>query len=210
MPDCEQVLARNVSVSESIGIDATENMAKLYNEQAQNEIASTPRSAYCGNLADPSDPAPAAFADAKFFEFDLAGVGLGWHHFDNCELAAERLVERLKPGGVLFIVDFASHEAHEDGEARRQSGITHNGFSEAQIKAMFEDAGAGGDFAFEELAEPVEITGFGGHGHSHGQHGHGQGHDHHGLGHGHDGGHGHELPRSTYKRKIFIARGTKI
>ncbi|KPM35665.1 hypothetical protein AK830_g10896 [Neonectria ditissima] len=197
-----RVLARNVT--ESIGIDVTENMVKAYNAQAQNEDTASSRSAFLGNLADPSDAAPSAFSDAKFFDFDIAGVGLGWHHFDDCGLAAKRLADRLKPGGVLFIVDFSSHEM--DMEHASHHGITHHGFSQAQIKTMFEEAGVGRDFAFEELAKPIEFNtiqsgqgGDGGHGHDHG-HSHGHHHDHE-----HD-----QAPGKPQVKRVFIARGSKL
>ena len=69
--------------------------------------------AYQGNLCVPDDPAPSAFASPNFFSFDIAAVGLGFHHFDDPTLAAQRLVERLRPGGVLLILDFFSHAKPE-------------------------------------------------------------------------------------------------
>jgi SAM-dependent methyltransferase len=71
-----------------------------------NKRQSSSRQAFQGNLADPTDTSPAAFTDTKFFDFDVAGVGLGFHHFDKPDLASKRLAERLRPGGVLFIIDF--------------------------------------------------------------------------------------------------------
>ncbi|KAK7432839.1 hypothetical protein QQZ08_000702 [Neonectria magnoliae] len=203
-----RVLAKNVR--ESIGIDVSENMVKAYNAQAQNEDTSSSRSAFLGNLGDPSDPTPSAFSDAKFFDFDTAGVGLAWHHFDDCGLVAKRLADRLKPGGVLFIVDFSSHEM--DAEHASSHGITHHGFSKDQIKSMFEEAGVGRDFAFEELPKPIEFNTIqsgneGGHGHDH-DHGHGHGHHHH---HGQDHKHDHEkAPGKAQIKRVFIARGSKL
>jgi hypothetical protein len=111
------------------------------------------------------------------------------------------LAERLSPGGVFFIVDFSSHEM--DNDQSKQHGVTHHGFSKADIKAMFEGAGVGGDFAFEEFADAVEFKTLHGAGH---HHGHGEGHGGgHGEGHGH--GHGEE---QNIKRRVFIARGTKL
>ena len=65
--------------------------------------------AYQGNICMPDDPSPTAFSSPEFFNFDIAAVGLGFHHFDDPELAACRLVERLRPGGVLVILDFLPH-----------------------------------------------------------------------------------------------------
>lgn len=66
--------------------------------------------AYQGNICDPSDPNPAALAGPEFTGFDVAAVGLGFHHFDDPTLAARRLGERLKTGGVLMILDFLPHD----------------------------------------------------------------------------------------------------
>ena len=65
--------------------------------------------AYQGNLCVPDDPNPAAFSGPEFFNFDIVAVGLGFHHFDDPALAARRLAERLKDGGVLTILDFLPH-----------------------------------------------------------------------------------------------------
>jgi SAM-dependent methyltransferase len=66
--------------------------------------------AYQGNLCVPDDPNPAAFTSPEFSNFDVAAVGLGFHHFDDPTLAARRLAERLKTGGVLMILDFLPHD----------------------------------------------------------------------------------------------------
>ncbi|CAP60821.1 uncharacterized protein PODANS_1_20920 [Podospora anserina S mat+] len=67
-------------------------------------------------------------------------------------LAARRLVERLRPGsGVLMILDFLPHEKM-DASHPASGTVIHHGFSKEQIQKIFEDAGAGEHFAFEELA----------------------------------------------------------
>ncbi|KAF4971292.1 hypothetical protein FZEAL_9889 [Fusarium zealandicum] len=190
--------------SESIGVDVSENMVGAYNAQAQSQASS--RRAYQGNLFDPADPSPEALSDAKFSNFDVAGVGLAFHHFDDCQLAAKRLAERLKSGGVLFIVDFATHETSPENAAGR--GITHHGFYKEQIQGFFENAGLG-DFAYEEFPEAMTITCY----HSGVGHDHGNGHDH-GHSHGHQGdahGHGDEQKGpSSMTRTMFVARASKL
>ncbi|KAF4969748.1 hypothetical protein FSARC_3091 [Fusarium sarcochroum] len=210
-----RVLAQHTS--EAVGVDLSKDMVGVYNAQAQSQGSS--RQAYQGNLADPKDASPAAFADAKFFDFDVAGVGLGFHHFDKPELASKRLAERLRPGGVLFIVDFVAHKIDPEYAAMR--GITHHGFSEEHIKKMFEDAGLA-DFAYQELPEPITFNDpkgkeKHGHGHDHGHH-HGHNHEHsNGNSHGHHDGHGHEHGHEhgdkkglSMTKRIFIARASKL
>ena len=75
--------------------------------------------AYQGNLCVPEDPSPAEFASPEFFNFDVAAVGLGFHHFDDPALAARRLAERLKTGGVLVILDFLPHDRPDVSSFRK-------------------------------------------------------------------------------------------
>lgn len=128
-------------------------------------------SAYHGNICEPSDENPEAFRDPKFFGFDVACVGLGFHHFDDPELAAKRLVARLKPGGVLVIIDFLPHglaadhdhgghgHGHSHGQGqdadheKAMKTVTHHGFSEERITDIFVNAGAGKDFAIDKMGE---------------------------------------------------------
>lgn len=63
--------------------------------------------AVAGDLFDKADPAPAALSAPEWHDFDIATVGFGFHHFDDVVFAARRLKERLRPGGVLLISDFA-------------------------------------------------------------------------------------------------------
>jgi SAM-dependent methyltransferase len=162
------------------------------------------REAFQGNFADPK---AAALSDAKFFNFDAAGVGLGWHHLDEGELVAKKLVERLKPGGVFFILDFVPSSLSVEAAAGR--GVKHDGFSEEQMRDLFEGAGAGKDFSYELIPETISFPGIHGANDGH-DHGHGHGHNH---GHGH--GHSHEHAREQGQLgdrtlKIFIARGSKL
>lgn len=86
-------------------------MVKEYNTSARNQgIPESEMLAVQGNLLDANKPSPLELAGKEFFEFDIAAVGLGFHHFDDPALAAKRLAERLKTGGVLFIVDFLPHQ----------------------------------------------------------------------------------------------------
>ncbi|EAA36317.3 S-adenosyl-L-methionine-dependent methyltransferase [Neurospora crassa] len=138
--------------TQCVGIDLSENMVAQYNARAENQgLARDEMYAYQGNLLDPNDPDPREFSGFDFHHFDIAVVGLGFHHFDDPALAAQRLVERLRPGGVLLILDFLPHgKVADDGHAASHT-ITHHGFSEEQVKKIFQDAGAGKDFALETI-----------------------------------------------------------
>jgi len=114
-------------VSQTVGIDLSINMATAYNTIANEQgLSNEEMSASVGNLLDASDPAPAHFSGAKYFNFDIAVVGLGFHHFEDPALAAKRLAERLKTGGVLLIIDFLPHDK-EDFDA---ASLTTDGAGE--------------------------------------------------------------------------------
>src|SRR5579871_2128676 len=97
-------------------------MVAVYNKNARNQgLNPNEMFAVSGNLLDPNDPSPAAFKGEEWFNFDLVAVGLGFHHFEYPTLAATRLAERLRPGGVLMIIDFMPHEHHGEIELDRNS-----------------------------------------------------------------------------------------
>lgn len=165
----------------------TRNQPAHTTSPAGKGLAEDEMVAFHGNLCVPGDEDPAAFRDAKFFDFDLAVVGLGFHHFDDPALAARRLVARLRPGGVLMIIDFLPHgpahgsghghdrhDGHDEhghhheghGHMGEEAGgdaaadkamktVTHHGFSEEQIKEIFLSAGAGQDFALDDMGQVV-------------------------------------------------------
>lgn len=134
---------------------------------------------YQGDLCVPADENPETFRELKFFDFDMACVGLGFHHFDDPSLAAKRLVSRLKSGGVLMIIDFLPHGNRPDTDVHHHHGlghghkhehahgqrdnkeehktalktVTHHGFSEERIREIFIEAGAGKDFAIDRMGE---------------------------------------------------------
>lgn len=148
--------------TEFVGIDLSPNMVKEYNNrftpssnQDKSQSASTERvnaRAYVGNLTSAADPAE-SFSDPRFFNFDLVAIGFGFHHFDNLPLTTARLVERLKPGGILMILDFKPH-AKEDLKGDVGNTITHHGFDEEAVRKIFEGAGLV-DFYSVDMNEAV-------------------------------------------------------
>jgi len=127
--------------TEYIGIDLSENMVKAYNAKFSTDDPGTEKftaHAVVGNLLEAESPP--SLAGSEFFNFDLAAVGMGFHHFEDVELATKRLVERLKPGGVFVIIDVLTHPKDYSNHPGAP-GITHDGFSDDQIKKIFNAAG---------------------------------------------------------------------
>jgi SAM-dependent methyltransferase len=156
-------------VTKTQGIDISPKMVSTYNTRALDAgLSSDVVSAVLGDLFDKQNANPKELSGAEFFDFDLATVGFGFHHFEDVVHAARQLKMRLRPGGVLVINDFLEGGdllADENGEMLEGSEGNH------------------------------AVHGHG-HGHDHGGHSHGHGHSHdHGASdehkHGHGHGHGH-------------------
>ncbi|KAJ4319668.1 hypothetical protein N0V94_003811 [Neodidymelliopsis sp. IMI 364377] len=94
-------------VTRTLGIDISPNMISTYKTRALNaSLPPTTVDAVVGDLFDKADPTPPSLAGSEWWNFDLATVGFGFHHFEDVVYAAEQLKERLRPGGVLVINDF--------------------------------------------------------------------------------------------------------
>jgi SAM-dependent methyltransferase len=134
-------------------------MVNEYNASAQNQgIPASEMHAVVGNLIEHSVPNPAAISEPEFYDFDIAVVGLGFHHFDDPGVAAKRLAERLKMGGVFMIVDFMPHghfHGHNGHDHPAKKTVMHMGFSEEEMKRVFEEACVGGDFEYVVLGKGV-------------------------------------------------------
>ena len=144
-------------VTQCIGIDISESMVDEYNTSARNQgIVADEMRAHVGNLIDP-DAVPETLSGLAFHGFDVAAVGMGFHHFADPALAARRLAERLRTGGVLFIVDFLPH-AHPHGHGQDGTTPMHMGFSEEAVSAIFATAGVGERFEHVVLGKGVVFS----------------------------------------------------
>lgn len=96
-------------------------MVSTFNSRAATAgFPSSVVSAVIGDLFDKANPQPSSLSDAHFWNFDIATVGFGFHHFEDVVFAASQLKQRLRPGGVLVINDFLEGGdllADEKGEA---------------------------------------------------------------------------------------------
>lgn len=142
----------------------------------------------------------------RLFGFDVAAVGGGLHHLADPELASDRLVQRLRPGGVLLVWDFLLHGPLGDRDRDRDHGVLHHGLAEDRVRALFEHAGAGKGFDLVVVGSGVTRGRRCKHGHHHDHGGHGDGHG--------DGGDDNEEngdgeEEVLVRRQLFLARGEK-
>ena len=158
------------------GIDISAAMVAEYNHRCSALLASenplgASMHAIVGDLCDPAGVAEALRGE-ELFGFDMAVVGMGFHHFEHLELSLRRLVERVKRGGVVVVVDGQGHEHgkssdHNHGSEESSANdmdsvfaaaapfVPHqHGFSRAGMETLFTAAGCT-DFDFLVMAEPI-------------------------------------------------------
>ena len=159
-------------VTETRAIDVSPNMVTTYNDRAHAAGFSIDvMNAVVGDLLDAENPSPTG---AEWDGFDVATAGFAFHHFDDVVLAARRLKERLRPGGVVVISDFleggdlkadeegnpvegsegtwAVHHHHGDGHRHGQEEGQHR-----HHNVM--DAGNHGEFPHNKMKASIRVEG---------------------------------------------------
>lgn len=138
--------------SEAVGIDISSKMVERYYKLMREHAPSNLKvSVYEGNLFATEGP-PESLQAPSLYDFDIAAVGLGFHHFDSPSLCIKLLAERLKPGGVILIVDLC-----DDGNKLiAKPGITANSFSEQRMKEIFEGESLT-NVGYHQMSEAVEL-----------------------------------------------------
>ena len=121
--------------------------------------------AIVGDLCSPQGVAE-DLKGSSLFNFDFVAIGLGFHHFEHLQLSIDRLFERLRTGGVLFIIDLVerpgdpdigSYEKGDDLIKETAKTVPQkHGFERDAVERMFQAAGCK-DFDFVVWKRPVVI-----------------------------------------------------
>ena len=138
-------------------LDLSSKMVERFNElAASSEIPSfhTAR-AREGNLLDDHEPT-VELKGPEFHDFDVVTVGAALHHFDDPAKAIGRLAQRLRPDGVLLIIDFVEEEQQGLMPHGAEDTIRKHGFSEVEMKELMEGHGLR-SFGWMEMSERVEL-----------------------------------------------------
>ncbi len=104
------------------GIDVSQGMVDKYNAGAREAGRSEAQMhAVRGDLLVPA--AASGLNSQEFQSFDLVIMSMALHHVDNPQTMINRLVQRLKPGGTVVIVDWIpSGRASPPASAGRGQG----------------------------------------------------------------------------------------
>ena len=109
------------------GIDVSGAMVDEYNQRAKAQgLKPEVIHAARGDVTDTSATSQSDISASEFWNFDLAVVSMAFHHFEYPEMAAKKLVERLKPAeGILLILDWAEDGSAAPGNHRGHGGHDH-------------------------------------------------------------------------------------
>ena len=110
-------------------------------------------------------PMGGLLGDPEFHGFDLAVMSMALHHVDDPKAMVARLVERVKPGGTVVVIDWIPsddlppmdrshghhshgtppnphhHHSHDHQHHSASHTLSTSGFSQSQIREMFLEAG---------------------------------------------------------------------
>lgn len=142
------------------GIDVSDGMVEKYNEAARKQgLSEQQMQAVRGDLLVPEAEIPQALKEADFYDFNVIVISMALHHVEDPQLMTVKLVERLKDGGSLLVIDWApaskapevhghNDEKDEPDEVGYQQDLQgamqtmkRSGFDEEEMKKFFEDAG---------------------------------------------------------------------
>lgn len=133
------------------GVDVSDGMAEFFNELAREDNLAIERvSATQGDImtVEPSH----TLSEPEFFNFDFILLSMALHHMADPKAVVAKLVERLRGGGVLAIVDWAPDDIAD--EVRKNTAaagtevsetVTRHGLSAEDMAGLFVAAGCAED-----------------------------------------------------------------
>ena len=149
-------------VAEIRGIDVCDGMVDTFNAEAREAgMSETQMHAVRGDLLA---PAGGPLGGSDFHNFDLVIMSMALHHVDNPEVTVRKLVERLKPGGTVVIIDWIpsarassqSGDIHGAGTDSGHSTVSFDGFTKKQMDDFFTRAGCS-DSDYVLAASPSKV-----------------------------------------------------
>ncbi|KAH7191982.1 S-adenosyl-L-methionine-dependent methyltransferase [Fusarium flagelliforme] len=136
------------------GMDISSAMAEQYNEMAlKSGYTPTKMHAVQGDIIEPeSTPSPELDTPA-YFNFDLIVMCLALHHIEDPDNMILQLSKRLRPGGILLIIDWVSDRERMD---LSKLSVSRMGFEEGEVKSAYEKAGLD-DWSWKLTSTPSPV-----------------------------------------------------
>ncbi|CZS84663.1 unnamed protein product [Fusarium graminearum] len=145
------------------GMDISPAMAEQYNKMAL-KAGYTPAKMHAlqGDIIEPElTPCPELNTPA-FFNFDLIVMCMALHHIEDPEDMILQLSKRLRPGGLLLIIDWVSHldSTTQEGENWKMDfsklSVNRMGFEEDEVKNAYDKAGLE-DWSWKWTSTPSQV-----------------------------------------------------
>lgn len=149
-------------------------MIEKYNGAAREHgLTETQMHAQFGDLmAQNVDP---SLLGPELSNFDLVTICMALHHLEDPPDAIRRLVDRLKPGGVMLVIDWATspekyrqqlgrphhHVDHDHGPGSYPAAhtVAHDSFAKEQMEEALKNAGCGAvDFVLHPRTSSVPMA----------------------------------------------------
>ncbi|OBS21735.1 hypothetical protein FPOA_08072 [Fusarium poae] len=145
------------------GLDISLAMAEQYNKMALKAgYTPTKMHAIQGDMIEPeSTPCPELDTPA-FFNFDLIVMCMALHHIENPDDMILQLSKRLRPGGLLLIIDWVSHSDSRGGQDGTwkmdfsKLSVNRIGFEEDEVKTAYDKAGLE-DWSWKWTSTPLQF-----------------------------------------------------
>lgn len=156
-------------------------MVAKFNENARKQgLTEEQMHAVQGDLLATTDDAYGALKGAEFYNVDLIVMSMALHHVEDPQMMIVKLVERLRAGGVLVVIDWMAGSVdhtqpatrreqdtngHQDQGYKQPSAehtMSRQGFTREELDSMLKHAGCShaAYVLHEEMSElPAKIGG---------------------------------------------------
>ncbi|KAI1040202.1 hypothetical protein LB505_005425 [Fusarium chuoi] len=141
------------------GMDIASGMVEQYNKMALKAgYTSTKMRAIQADLIDPELTPSPEIDTPGFFDFDLVVMCMALHHIEDPDNMILQLSKRLRPGGILLIIDWVASSAGSSAqtENRTLGAISRMGFQESEVKSSYDTAGLE-DWAWKLTSAPSQV-----------------------------------------------------
>ncbi|KAL8769245.1 MAG: hypothetical protein Q9209_004746 [Squamulea sp. 1 TL-2023] len=151
-------------VDEAWGVDLSARMVESYNQHATTFNVPERKRMFAvqGDMLASGENNMSRFTGKEWFGFDVAIMSMALHHVISPDHAVKMLVERVKEGCSVLIVDWISGTTERPTRCEHNAGAgempgaqttTREGFTKAEMEKMLLDAGCQ-DVGFMQAREP--------------------------------------------------------